>query len=263
MSVTAGDIKHYQAQTMAANFTTSNIGGAINTGAQIQGSLLSEVFFTMASATAGGGAKVQHASSHIKNTNATDSMTSGLAWLANALDDVASDGTASFVSSSADDDSTRKVRILGLDDAGTPTQEDLSLNGTSTVTSLTSWSAIHRVELRLISGGALAAAAGDITVTRDADLGVIPAGYWSATSEVEFGLEATLGTSATTADAATAPGGISFARPRTEAGGTALANSGLLAAGATQQVWWRWTLAEQARPSADIQVVLRWSGETA
>lgn len=262
MSVTAGDIKHYQAQTMAANFTTSNIGGAINTGAQIQGSILSEVFFTMASATAGGGAKVQHASSHIKNTNATDSMTSGLAWLANALDDVASDGTASFVSSSADDDSTRKVRILGLDDAGTPTQEDLSLNGTSTVTSLTSWSAIHRVELRLVSGGALAAAAGDITVTRDADLGVIPAGYWSATSEVEFGLEATLGTSATTADAATAPSGISFARPRTEAGGTALANSGLLAAGATQQVWWRWTLAEQARPSADIQVVLRWSGET-
>jgi len=261
MSVTAGDIKHYQAQTMAANSTASNIGGAINTGAQIQGSILSEVFFTMASATAGGGARVQHASSHIKNTNATDSMTSGLAWLANALDDVASDGTASFVSSSADD-STRKVRILGLDDAGTPTQEDLPLNGTSTVTSLTSWSAIHRVELRLVSGGALAAAAGDITVTRGADLGVIPAGYWSATSEVEFGLEATLGTSATTADAATAPSGISFARPRTEAGGTALANSGLLAAGATQQVWWRWTLAEQARPSADIQVVLRWSGET-
>ena len=262
MSVTAGDIKHYQAQTMAANFTTSNIGGAIKTAAQIQGSILSEVLFTMASATAGGGAKVQHASSHIKNTNGSDALTSALAWLANALDDVASDGTASFASSSADDDSTRKVRILGLDDAGTPTQEDLPLNGTSTVTSLTSWSAIHRVELRLVSGGALAAAVGDITVTRGADLGVIPAGYWSATSEVEFGLEATLGTSATTADAATAPSGISFARPRTEAGGTALANAGLLAAGATQQVWWRWTLAEQARPSADIQVVLRWSGET-
>jgi len=263
MSVTAGDIKHYQAQTMAANFTTSNIGGAINTGAQIQGSILSEVFFTMASATAGGGARVQHASSHIKNTNGSDALTSALAWLANALDDVASDGTASFSSSSADDDSTRKVRILGLDDAGTPTQEDLPLNGTSTVTSLTSWSAIHRVELRLVSGGTLAAAAGDITVTRGADLGVIPAGYWSATSEVDFGLEATLGTSTTTADAATAPSGISFARPRTEAGGTALANAATLTAGASQQVWWRWTLAEQARPSADIQVVLRWSGETA
>jgi hypothetical protein len=105
------------------------------------------------------------------------------------------------------------------------------------------------------------AAAGNITVTRGADLGVIPAGYWSATSEVEFGLEATLGTSATTADAATAPTGISFARPRAEADGTALA--GQLAAGSTQQVWWRWTLAEQARASADIQVVLRWSGETA
>lgn len=263
MSVTAGDIKHYQAQTMAANFTTSNIGGAINTGAQIQGSILSEVFFTMASATAGGGARVQHASSHIKNTNATDSLISGRVWLANALDDVASDGTASFASSSADDDSTRKVRILGLDDAGVPTQEEVTLNGTSSATSLTSWSAIHRVELRLVSGGTLVNAAGDITVTRDSALGVIPAGYWSATAEVQFGVEATLGTSTTTADAATAPGGISFAKPRTEAGATALANSGLLAAGATQQVWWRWTMAEQARPSADIQVVLRWSGETA
>ena len=263
MSVTTADIKHYQAQTMAANFTTSNIGGAINTGAQIQGAVLSEALFTMSSAPAGGGSKVQYSSTHIKNTNATDALTSAKAWMANSLDDVASAGTASFASSSVSDDSTRKVRILGLDDDGVPTQEEVTLNGTSSATSLTSWSAIHRVELRLVSGGTLVNAAGDITVTRGAELGVIPAGYWSATAEVQFGVEATLGTSTTTADAATAPGGISFAKPRTEAGATALANSGLLAAGATQQVWWRWTLAEQARPSADIQVVLRWSGETA
>ena len=97
----------------------------------------------MSSAPAGGGAKVQYSSTHVKNTNATDALTSAKAWLANALDDVAGDGTASFVSSSASDDSTRKVRILGLDDDGVPTQEEVTLNGVSSVTSLTSWSAIH------------------------------------------------------------------------------------------------------------------------
>lgn len=263
MSVTTADIKHYKATTMAADFTTSNIGGAINTGAQIQGAVLSEALFTMASATAGGGAKVQYSSTHVKNTNATDALTSAKAWLANALVDVASNGTASFASSSASDDTTRKVRILGLDDNAVPTQEDLALNGLSSVTSLTSWSAIHRVELRLVSGGTLVNAAGDITVTRDSALGVIPAGYWSATAEVQFGVEATLGTSTTTTDAATPPAGISFAKPRTEAGATSLANSGTIAAAATQQVWWKWTLAEQAKPSADFQIVLRWNGDTA
>jgi hypothetical protein len=263
MSVTAADIKHYKSTTMAADFTTSNIGGAPNTGAQIQGAVLSEVLYTMASATAGGGAKVQYSSTHVKNTNATDALTSAKVWLANGLDDVASAGTASFASSSASDDSTRKVRILGLDDDGVPTQEEVTLNGTATATSLTSWSVIHRVELRLVSGGTLVNSDGDITITRGSALGVIPAGYWSATAEVQFGVEATLGTSTTTADAATAPGGISFAKPRTEAGAASLANSGTVAAAATQQVWWQWTMAEQAKPSADVQVVLRWSGETA
>lgn len=261
MPVAASDLKLYQATTMPASLTTATVGGAIS-ATEITGSTIGEVFPTLSASTSGGGAKTCYAAIFYKNTHATDSLTSSKVYLLNALDQPGANGTVSLVSTSASDDTTKKVRVMGRDASGAALQEEITLNGTGSVTGAQTFSVIHRVELRLVSGGTLTVAAGDITVTRSTALGTIPTGYYSATSEVYFGHEATMNTSTTTTDAATAPAGISFDNPATYATGTATAASGVMAAADKQQIWCRLIIPELAKPSADCQMVWTVQGET-
>lgn len=263
MSVVSSDIKQYQATTMPASLATTSVGGAINTGAQITGGTIGEIFFAMGSATTGGGTKTQYAKTFVKNTNGSDNLEQAGIYLVNSLTQVAGNHTVSFASSSASDGATKKVKIIGLNASSAVQQEELALNGTSTVTSVSTWSAIHRVTVHLVSDSTLVAATGTITVTKNATtMGVVPAAYYSATAEVAIWLEGSLNGTTTTTDAATAPGGSSFSAPNTLGSALAVANSQVLTAGASQPVWWRLQIAEGQYPSPDVQIVLRCEGAT-
>lgn len=265
MSVVGSDIKHYQAVTMPTSLTTASVGGAINTGVEVTGGSIGEVLWSMPSAATGGGTRTLYAKTFVKNTNSSDDMSATKLYMVNSLDDKpAGNHTVSLTSSSASDGSSKKARLIGLNNSGAPLQEEVTLNGTSTVTSSGTFSALHRVEIRLVSDSSLSNAAGDITVVSNSTtIGKVPLGYYAATAEVQMGLVATLDGSSTTTDATTAPGGISFSKPRTAAGGLAVANSGVLTHGSAQAVWWKWTVTESQKPSADIEVLLGWEGTTA
>jgi hypothetical protein len=255
MSVTASELKLYQAATMAASFATASVGGAIS-ATEITGGSIGEVLFTMGSNTAGGGTKTQYEKVFFKNTNGTLPLTSSVVFIKNSLDVVGSNGTVAVVSDSASDDNTKKVTVIGYDASSDPQSEDITMNGTSTATGALTFSKVHRVEFRIVSSGALTTTSGNVTVTRSSALGIIPAGYNSATAEIDIGLIATLDGTSTIADAATAPGGIAFSRPNAQGEGIAVANSQSLTAASGQGIWVRWQLAERAAASADISVVL-------
>lgn len=260
MPVSSSEIKQYQPATPASSFSTSNVGGAIS-ATEITGASTGEVFFTMAANSSGGGTRTQYAKSFVKNNNTTSDLTSTVIYVANSLDVVVSNGTVSVVSDSASDGSSKFVRVIGYDGSSAAQTEDITLNGTTTTTGALTFSKVHRVELRLVSGSALTTASGNITITRGSALGILPAGYRTVTAEVDFGLEATLNGSTTITDASTDPG-VTFARPNTAAEGTAVANSGSLTSEDAQAIWWRWQLAELASPSSEVQVVVGVRGIT-
>jgi len=263
MSVTASQLKLKQATTMPADFTTSNIGGA-KTTTVISGGTVGEVHFTMGSALLGAGSKIQYSKFFYINENATDDLSDAGIWLPNALESAAGLDTWSFESTSINDDNTKKVRFLGYDLNGDPYQEEVLCDGTDLVTTTNPFDERHRAEVRNASTNALTALDGTGTLYQDVDeIGEIPAGYYSATAEIDIWLPATLNDTGTAADAATAPGGSSFSRPRILETGLDVANSGVLTATAGQGIWSRWTLAERAKPSVDVQVIVAIQGTTA
>jgi hypothetical protein len=263
LSVAQSDIKMYQAATMPTSLATTLVGGAINTGAQVLGSTIGEIFFPMGSAVAGGGNKTQYSKAFIKNTNsATDGSGEAyvsLVYLLNGLDDKpAGNHTVSVVSDSAADGSSLKARFIGLDNAGAPQQEEVILNGLTPVVTTNTWSALHRITIHLVSDSTLANLTGSLTATSNSvRLGMVPAGHYSATAEVQFALVATLDDSGTTTNAATAPATLTFAKPNLTASGTACANSGVITHGAAQGIWFKLTHTEAQKPSADVEVLVK------
>lgn len=265
MAVVPSDLAHYAATTKATSFSTSDVGGAIDTGTEITNGSLNEIFFTMEAAASGGGDTIQYGKSFIRNDNSTDQIDSFGIWLPNAIDDLSTAGLIELTSTSASDGSSKKARLIGFDNSGNPQQEEVTLNGTSTVTSSLSFRYELRVEIRLSSGSALTAAAGDITIEHDSStVGVIPATVKTATNEIDIGLQATLGGSTTITDASTAPSSVTFSRPRvvgsklTVDGGT-----GTLEATEAQAIWWRWTVPETMNPSSEVHFFLQGRGSAA
>lgn len=265
MSVSPTQLKLAEASVMPVSFSTASIGGAKTTNI-INGSSVGEVHFPMGSSMAGGGSKIQR-SKLFYISESSDDLTSSKIFLANALDTVAGNDEWRFVSdNAADDDSDDGItyRGIGFDTAGDPLQEEVVGNGTSEVLSLADFSVRGRVESRNNLSGELQPMAGNGTIKKGTSaIGTIPAGYYSATSEVDIWLPSTLNDTATAADAASDPSGASFSRPRTFAGGLAVANSGTLTGGSGQGIWSRWTVPEEALPSGDIQVVIAIQGDTA
>lgn len=262
MSVTSGDLILYQSATMGTSFTTATIGGATSS-TPITGGTVGEVLFTMGSSILGGGDKTQYEKVFVANTNASDDLTSSVVYIKNSLDIVVSNNIPAAVSTSASDDTTAKITVIGLDSAGAPQSEDIRLNGTASVTGFLTFSKIHRVELRNYISGLLQLANGDITISCGATaLGIIPTGYKTATAEIDIGLVATLDDDGTTTTPIVAPSGISFTRPRTVATGLSVANAGTLTHAKGNGVWVKWVLAERANPSADVEVILSISGST-
>lgn len=262
MPVAASDMKLIEATTMPASFSTSTVGGAIGS-TQITSASIGQVHFTMASNASGGGDKVQYSKFFDKNDHATDTVNNYGVWIYNAMDTLGTAATISFASSSASDDSTKKLHVIGKSTGGAAQSEYVTMNGTSTVTTSLTYTGRWRVIVRNSSTNAVTATAGDVTATFSAStVGIIPTGLYSGTAEIDIGLASAIDDSATITDASTAPSNVNFTRPRTQGamlvvdGGT-----GTLEAQEAQGIWSRLTLPELMNPSAEVQVDIRGYGE--
>lgn len=260
MPVSSSDMKAYLPATVASSFSTASVGGAIS-ATEFNGNV-GQLLFTAAAEASGGSDVTQYAKFFIKNTHSTDPINSYVIWVANSLDEITSASTVSLVSDNASDDSTTTAVVRGFSSGGSPQTESVPLNGTTTVTTTNTFLGNVRVYLTNTSTGALKAAVGEVTVSDSSTIGVIPAGHRSATGEVEIGIESTLGGSTTIALPNVAPSGVTFSRPRTEAGGiTVDGGTGTLEAGETQAVWIKLTLADGTLPSTSVDFILRGKGD--
>lgn len=259
MSFSSSDLKLYKPTVPAVDFSTADIGGAKTTNLASPANL-NEICFLM---PVDESAQVQYAKAFVANDNAEDSPTAVKVWLANALDDWGVNETTGAAQGDASgDDDGKFVRFYGHDSTGEPISLDVLLDEDEVVATGDVLTKLQSVELRDQSTGELVAAAADIVIYRNATaLGVIPAGAYTATSEFDVWLPATLNDTTTAATAAAAPSGSSFSRPRTEATALSVANSGVLTAGSAQGVWYKWTLPADTKSRGDIQVILgiRWN----
>lgn len=250
------ELKIAKAATMPTALTTTSVGGAKTTNWITAGSI-GEVFPSLPSALLAGGTTTIYSKYFYVNTNASDDLPDAFIWIPNAFDQPGPVGnqTMSFASDDADDDADFEAWTLGYDPSGDPIAYAEELDGTSTVTTAQTFSARHEFQARNSSSGALTALNGNVSLTANATLiGYLPKDFYSATGTVTIWLAASLNDTATIADASTAPGGSSFTRPRTFAGGLAVAG-GDLTADDGQGIWTKWELPERQYPSPDCQVV--------
>lgn len=261
MPVTSENLVAWKAATMISSLNppTANVGGALaSTGSEsnrITGGSIGEVHATMAAAISGG-TRRQYAKFFVRNTSA-DALSEAKICLYSLDDSPAGPFTCSGQSDSSSDDNTHKLRFLGFKTDGTPLSVELICAGTSEVVTTDQFGVLTAVENRDVSTGALKPSAGNKTIRCGATIvGVLRSGYYSITSEIKIGLVATLNDSGTTADALTAPSGISFSKPRTLTAGLSFANGGVLTGGAAQGIWSEYSVAELRRPSSDLQCPL-------
>lgn len=251
-----GDLKIYKAATMPTTLATTSVGGAIS-ATEITNGTIGEVHFTMASSLSGGGVKTQYSKLFAKNTHATEDLTAAKIYCSNLLDDSPSGNHAIVVRpTSASDDSTMKNRLIGFDASSNPLVEEVACAGDADVTSSGLFSKICAVESRLVSSSALVASVSDRTIKKNGtSLGIIPATFTAATAEISIGLAATLNDTATTTNAATAPGSITFTKPKTYAAGLAVATT-ILTHGDAQGIWSKWVVDERRSSSPDLEIAV-------
>jgi hypothetical protein len=260
MPLLPSHLKRVASTVRAADFADEDIGGAL-TDTELTGTTVGETLFEMPSTAegSGDGSRVQYGKEGIANTHPTDNLINAKIFFPNFLADWGS-GTDTVVltSSSEDDDDTKFARLFGFDINGDPIVLEVALDGTAEAVSLDLMSDLQRVTIHeddVDNDYPLVATAGTLTITRGNDtvLGEIPAGYYSATAEIDAWLPATLNDTTTADDPATSPSGASWSRPRNIASALAVANGGELSAESKQGIWLRLTVKEGMPPSYDVE----------
>lgn len=257
-----GDAKMYACNTPALNLTTTNVGGAINASAQLTNASVGEVHFAVTPNPISGTIDA-HNKIFIKNTNGTDSAFACLIWIDNSLDDPPALQTISAVSTSASDNTGYKLRISGFA-SGSPLQVDLTMNGTTPVTTVSQFDLITSVEF-MTTGNVLSNPVGEITISSTSGptvLGKLPAGIPTAQSIISIGIESVIDGTTTIADTTTAPG-PTLSRPRSVGTSLGFANSGTLPAGSAQGIWSRLRLPAQTKTVTSDTVSLAFQANTA
>ena len=247
--VDPSQLKLLAALTMATSLSTANVGGGIST-TEILATTIGEVFFTMAADPDDDLTQISKA--HYLNENATDALTGAQIWLPNTLATVSGNYPITAQSDSEDDDSSKKIRVLGYDASVDPLQGEFPMDGLDEAFGSVDFSQEHGIELRSSTTGLLVAAAGKITLRKNGTvLGYIPAGKSSANSEVSIGLADALNDTDTADDAATPPAGVTFSRPGSYEAGLAVVGDDLPPE-ESQGIWFRWIQKKRRKPSADM-----------
>ena len=196
-----------------------------------------------------------------KNTHGADTWSDVRFYVENLLIQVVAGGTVSLVSSSSSDDSDYRGKIIGEDNGGNETEENVTMGGTSSVYSVNSFDKVHRVEFRSSTTPyALVAPTGIVTVTRGIQLGVLPSGCNGAWGEIEIALDPDKDDNIQVAtrldapdDGGATPLSLTFYRANTYA--TSLLCTGAggdLPSGSAQGVWVKLTTEAGAKPSLDM-----------
>lgn len=250
-------LKQKHALNPALDGTTTPIGGGPS-ASLIAGNILNEVFFRQSAAIDGGADREQRQKWFLANTHATEDLTDGKVYLANALDPWGVTNVAPAAKSTHPDDTDLAVRFIGRDTNGDPIQYDLALAGTTLVQCPDTMTDLTSVEVRDQDTGQLQGGQGAIEIYQAPStlLGSVPPAHWSASSEFKIWLPSTLDDTTTAVDTYTDPAGVSWSAPRTLDTALSIANGGTLTAGAHQGVWCLWTLPPGTRPRFDLQIVL-------
>ena len=236
--ITGTDLKLFRSSVMATNFSDSNIGGGIDVN-QVTGSSPGEVLFSMEANAIGGASLVQYGKLFDKNDNATDPANGYGVFLSNALDDFAVASSVTFTPSDPAD--TDDLLAVGFDGSGNPITEKLTRQGTTPVVTSGFFIGNFRV-YSVDASGATVPSQSVVSVEHNgATVGQLPLGQISATNEIDIGLSSALDDTETIADASTAPAGVTFSRPRSEAE-KLIVIGGSLPAQSAQGIWVRWTL---------------------
>lgn len=265
MSVSSTDIKFY-ATTNIPTADTGTLGGAIDTANEITDDQTGKLIVLPYANPDGGADKPYYGKIHVKNTNATDDLTTATIYIANLLQDPPSTGVIGITTVATGDDDTKYVRVYFENAVGTPTYEDVVLPSTPGTTYTTGQALLNRriaVGLHLVSDDTITTASGDITIARGTTtLGIIPEGGYNATGRIDIGLASTLDDTATTTNRVTAPGGITFSRADSD-NPLDVANSGVLTHAKNQAVWIRLTMQDGATPIEYDYLMPKISGLTA
>jgi len=263
MSVTTGDLKHYESANMPSD--DISIAGGAKTTTEINASLLGGVLHYMrANPKITDSTKYQYGKSFVGNISEDSNLINAKAYLLNALDDVNSNGVISAVSSSTDDDGDYKIKVVGEDADEEVITEEIILDGTTPVNGALTFSKVFWIELRDVTSGSLVTANGNITISVNSiALGDVPEGDNCAIAIVSIGLVATLDDSGTTTNGVTAPSGIVFTKPKDYTNGISLANSGTLTFGSAQGIWWKMYVEGGLKPAPEITPNLIIEGDTA
>jgi hypothetical protein len=241
--LTINDLMVAKCTTNPVDYTTANIGGAISAGPTfINGTSANELFFPTDPNAAGGATLIQTNKFFVRNGSSTDTAYSCAIWIENALDDNPSNNNIKVVSDNASDNSSYFARIIGFNNSGNPVQIDVTMNGTTEVTTSSQINTISRVESRASSNEALTPTNGNWTIKNGTTvLGILPYGLRTATTEYSILMEAATNGSSTIANTTANPTGTFF-RPRTEAGALAFyADLSHISGPNAQPIWARRT----------------------
>lgn len=265
MAISGTDLKQYQAEHMPTDDSSAS-GGDVS-ATEVTAATIGEWLPSKAAAASGGSTRYQYQKSFIKNTHATDSLTSGKVYLENGLIDPAANGTATVQITDSTDATDTTIRLIGRDTSQAPQTEDIAVDAAVTeVTGSKSWyggaGGIIGALVLTTSTGALKELANTYcTIKRSATLGIIPVGCHSAVGFVDIGVVGTLNDTGEATNRITTPAGISFSRPVIE--GNALSFADTLGAGDKQGVWAKETLYAGMTNMSDFEVVLKVTGESA
>ena len=253
--MTGAQLKRKAATTIAEDFSTTNIGGAMSS-TELTGAI-AETLFEMPSTAVGSGlgSRVQRGKEFIHNTS-TDDLASARIYFPNFLADWGAGNDTVGLTPAHEDDDGKIVRLVGFSSVPSPASLSVTLGAEGVqVFSSDLLSDLQRVTVHDPVTNELVPLAADLIVKRGNGtlLGHIPAGYYSGTAEIDAWAPGTLNDTTTAATAASDPSGAAWTRPRDFASGLNVANSGTLTAGAAQGYWLRLTVKEGLSPNPDLE----------
>jgi len=219
---------------------SSSPAGGGSTEDDITGATTNE-WFPMLAAPASGDLGVDHAEQFqaacYHNLSETNNLLNSLFWCRNLLSVPGAAGTSKFVSSSSDDDNTKKMRTW-LKVGSALIVEDVILNGTSQVSGFQNLSECYLSRVLLVSSDVATNLVGELTQSVGSgpeEIGRIPAGMGWASGELEFAASASLNDTVEVANRHTSPG-LTFTRPRNS---SSALDTGTIEAESYRKIWGR------------------------
>lgn len=256
-----GDGKLYACLNPSLSPSSTGVGGGIDTSNQITGANLGEVHFSV-TPNPTSGSIILYNKIFMKNTNPSSSAFSCLLWIDNYINAPSSLGNIFAYSTSILDNSGFKIRISGFASAS-PLQVDLSLNGTTIVSTSSGFDTITSIEF-YSSANILSYPVGDVIIVDSSSvvLGKIPSGIQTAQSLVSIGIESVIDGTTTISDATTSPS-VSFSSPNVPGSSLSFANSGLIPSESAQGIWSCETIPAMTKSVSALTVSLVLQANTA